>query len=292
MKQFWVVTAINLCWAAGLAAQEQFTLRFGPQQTETIGVSEGWALTVKDGVISQMPGGVAAASGRPFSATEVSKTLQTLSDGTEISNTDTRQLYRDILGRVRTESASPTGEATITIRDPVNGFVLYLSPELKTGTRTMLAGRGGRGGAVDFARLNTLRDVVISAPNVTISGGRRGARTEDPVKDEDLGLQNVNGVAALGKRTTQTIPVGAIGNNRDINIVNERWYSDDLQMLVKSVHSDPRFGVTTYELTNISRENPDQSLFQAPAGYTITEGAGRGRGGAMEPVPVKKLQKN
>lgn len=40
-------------------------------------------------------------------------------------------------------------------------------------------------------------------------------------------------------------------------------------MLVKSVSTDPRFGTTTYELTNISRQPPDPSLFQVPADYSI-----------------------
>ena len=38
--------------------------------------------------------------------------------------------------------------------------------------------------------------------------------------------------------------------------------------------------VTTYDLTNISQNVPDATLFQAPAGYTITEQTGAGgRGG-------------
>jgi hypothetical protein len=95
---------------------------------------------------------------------------------------------------------------------------------------------------------------------------------------EDLGTLNQYGVPAQGTRETLTIPAGEIGNNRDIHVINERWYSNELQMLVKSVNSDPRFGTTTYQLTNIVRVNPDSSLFQIPADYTVAEGGGRGRG--------------
>jgi hypothetical protein len=38
------------------------------------------------------------------------------------------------------------------------------------------------------------------------------------------------------------IPKGQIGNDRDIKVMTERWSSSDLQMLVKSISSDPRFG--------------------------------------------------
>ena len=70
-----------------------------------------------------------------------------------------------------------------------------------------------------------------------------------------------------------TIPAGQIGNQRDILVVDEVWYSPDLQMNVLTKHSDPRAGETVYRLINISRSEPDPALFQVPAGYTITEQA-------------------
>ena len=87
----------------------------------------------------------------------------------------------------------------------------------------------------------------------------------------------INGVSAQGTRHTRTIPAGQIGNEKAITIVSEKWYSPDLQMTVMSKHSDPRFGQTTYNLTNIQQKEPDASLFAVPAGYTIQQG-GRGPG--------------
>ncbi len=48
------------------------------------------------------------------------------------------------------------------------------------------------------------------------------------------------------------------------------------------MNSDPRYGVTTYDLINISQNALEATLFQPPAGYTITEqtgAAGRSGGG-------------
>jgi hypothetical protein len=42
-----------------------------------------------------------------------------------------------------------------------------------------------------------------------------------------------------------------------------------LQLTVYSKHTDPRFGEQTYRLTNISRNEPDRSLFAPPAEYKI-----------------------
>ena len=39
-------------------------------------------------------------------------------------------------------------------------------------------------------------------------------------------------------------------------------------MMIMSKRSDPRFGETSYRITNISRSEPDASLFQIPSEYT------------------------
>ena len=71
-----------------------------------------------------------------------------------------------------------------------------------------------------------------------------GAR-EGKAKKESLGKQLIEGVEAEGTRSTVTIAAGEIGNERAIEIVSERWYSPELQTVVMTRHSDPRFGETT-----------------------------------------------
>ena len=88
---------------------------------------------------------------------------------------------------------------------------------------------------------------------------------------EKLGTQVIEGVSAEGTRTTITIPAGEVGNERAIEIVSERWYSPELQVVVMTRHNDPRFGETTYKLTNINRAEPAKTLFEVPPGYTVKE---------------------
>lgn len=116
---------------------------------------------------------------------------------------------------------------------------------------------------------------------IRTEGGGGGAVTytfkrsaEDPKNQvkESLGTQIIEGVSAEGSRVTVTIPAGEIGNERPIEIVSERWYSPELQMVVMSKHSDPRSGETTYRLTNINRTEPARSLFEVPPGFTVSEG--------------------
>jgi membrane-associated protease RseP (regulator of RpoE activity) len=86
---------------------------------------------------------------------------------------------------------------------------------------------------------------------------------------ESLGHQTIQGVDTEGTRITSTIAAGAIGNDRPIQIITERWYSSDLHTNVKMMHSDPRSGQETFQLTGISRAEPAPYLFQVPAGYQV-----------------------
>ena len=86
----------------------------------------------------------------------------------------------------------------------------------------------------------------------------------------------MEGVAVEGTRTTVTIPAGQIGNEQAIRIVSERWMSPDLKVLVMSRQSDPRFGETTYRLTNLTRGDPSPELFEIPPDFKVIDaGANR-----------------
>ena len=233
----------------------------------------------------------------PVSATEERKTVQTLGDGTRIEQSDSNLFYRDAQGRTRVDQTW-NGKTTIVIVDPVARFVATLDPAAVTATRSAIPAQDNFGGAsiaqgkVDMAFSpagGALRAARGGGPTPaesesyrklygTVVAGLRGARGDiaaaqpNPnLTTEDLGAVNQNGVMAQGVRSTILIPAGQIGNDRDIHVVNERWYSADLQMAVKSSNSDPRFGVTTYQLTDIVRSAPDPALFQIPAGFTVQE---------------------
>jgi hypothetical protein len=217
-------------------------------------------------------------TGSPFSGTEERHSLQVLGDGTHIEQTENSQISRDAEGRTRTES-TPGGNdapAMVTIQDPVAGTTYFLDPAHKTANK-LPAPKVLTGATLSASVVGPGR---VSAPSgdlakiLTLQAGAavsKSAAVSAPA-DEDLGVLNINGVLAKGTRTTINIPAGQIGNDRALQVVNERWYSDDLGMIVKSSNSDPRFGTATYELTNISRAAPDPSLFQVPADYMVSEG--------------------
>ena len=63
--------------------------------------------------------------------------------------------------------------------------------------------------------------------------------------------------------------------------MRETWVSADLKVPVMVKISDPRSGTTTTQLTNIVRNEPDPSLFLAPADYKVVKGGRGGPGGPM-----------
>lgn len=133
-----------------------------------------------------------------------------------------------------------------------------LTPATRMEIDQVNAERNARAGAV----LGGFATTIVSGNGSSVVG-------YNPGKTESLGTRDFEGVAAEGSRTVTTIPAGAIGNENPIEIVYERWYSKELQLTVYSRHTDPRFGEQIYRLTNISRNEPDRSLFAPPADYKI-----------------------
>jgi hypothetical protein len=112
---------------------------------------------------------------------------------------------------------------------------------------------------------------IVSQRGVVLSASPDGSvGANEPA--EDLGEQVLEGLLVEGERRSSTIPAGAIGNDRPIEIVTDRWYSKDIDATVLERHSDPRFGETTYRLVNVVLGEPSPDLFQVPNGYELTTG--------------------
>ena len=222
--------------------------------------------------------------GAPFSATATSETTSTLQDGSVLHRTSQVSMYRDSQGRSRHEAtfsgfgpltASGTPKKMVMISDPVAGVHIMLDDQQKVAHKSALHTHGGSGANAE------------SAP--AFEGKMQDRMQQDEaaglLKKESLGTQTINGVVAEGTRTTHTIPAGQIGNEKALQVVSERWYSADLQIVLKSTRTDPRFGTTTYTVTNLQRTEPAATLFTVPAEYTVQTG-GRGPGGPGGRAPL------
>jgi hypothetical protein len=224
----------------------------------------------------------------PFSAEATTTITQVLGDGTRIEQTTNARFFRDRAGRVRREqtiiglgavNGGGNAETIIVDPDPGDGTAYTLDPATRTARRVP---------RVTFSTVTATGGLRISSgagtfflngsPAVAVAG--RGTRTAD-ARAETLGTRQFDGVKAVGTKSTITIPTGQIGNDRPIEISDERWESQELRMLVYSRNSDPRTGVIEYRLSNINRSEPPADLFTIPPGYTVVatlEPGARGAG--------------
>jgi len=212
----------------------------------------------------------------PFSADAITTVTQILGDGTRIEQTTSARFFRDRAGRVRREQTilglalNGSNVQTITIDpDPGAGTAYTLD------STTHVAYRVPR---MAFVNGNTL--FRINTGTIVLNGRPAEPPAARGAAEESLGTRQFDGVKAVGRKRTSVIPTGQIGNDRPIEITDERWESPELRMLVYSRNSDPRTGVVEYRLTNINRSEPPADLFVIPPDYTVSEPAtGRGRGG-------------
>jgi len=237
----------------------------------------------------------------PYSATGVTELEQTLGDGNRIKQTTKSLLARDREGRTRKEltlgavgplAAGGDGKM-IFLQDPVSGTSYTLDAEHKVArklprpTELVLPRIIGKGKPIEriehdegFFNLPAPPPGAPMGPGPLpmmqpLGGLALSVKKLPPARTEDLGTQVIEGVRAQGTRTTSTIPAGAIGNERPIVSVSERWFSPELGIVVMSKHSDPRLGTTTYRLTDLVRNDPDPALFQVPADFSVKEEPGR-----------------
>src|SRR5277367_1296034 len=220
-------------------------------------------------------------TGAPFSATISTQATQTLADGNTIQHTSTGSLARDSQGCTRRDMTLPAfgpwadsakaAPHVVSVNDPVASTRFLLDTDTKVARNMQVA-------AGDWAGKEHRESAAAKATE------------ESETVTTSLGTQMVGGVSAEGTRYTRTVPAGQIGNTKPIVIVTERWYSPDLQMFVMTKHTDPRMGETTFQITNIQRQEPAATLFQVPADYTVKQGSERGERRARPALPAPPVE--
>ena len=202
-------------------------------------------------------------TGAPYSATETRNSQQNLANGNSITHSQTISVARDGQGRIATtETITPPASSgkpartMTTIFDPVAGYSYRLDSSTMTAVQMQLP------------------------PQRTPPANRPAPPANPNVTTAFLGTSTINGVLANGTQVTRTIPAGAIGNAQAISTVRVTWIATTLQVPVQIKATDPMFGTTDMELTNIVQAEPNSSLFVVPAGYTVKT-AGMGRKGGM-----------
>jgi len=245
-------------------------------QGQGIGQGEGhatnWVFEGSEGAagmayaFAEIGGDREVVKNAPYTATAVTEITQSLADGNRIVNKTTSSVARDSQGRTRREETigkigglQLKGLKVVSIYDPVAGTSFVF----KSGEQPAEEDKHVEAEVIRIEERKKVR-VLAAGAGKEVWAGQSGE-----VKHESLGAKTIDGVSAEGKRETRTIAAGAIGNERPIEITSETWYSPDLHTVVLSKRNDPRMGETVFRLTDISRAEPDASLFQPPPGTKV-----------------------
>jgi hypothetical protein len=205
--------------------------------------------------------------GAPFSGViVVERTILPPGGASPLNLKSVRDVARDSQGRVynvfrqlvpASDSSAPP-IVRIHFYDPQTRSYTYLYPQQKTYAT----------GTVNHPPGAEPADMIASPAGSS-------APLNQFTKDEDLGTRSISGVSAHGVRQVQTIPAESSNTGKEVVLTDEYWYSEELHMNVVIKHDDPRTGQVSMTLTQVTRSEPDASIFQIPDGYKL---AGIGTG--------------
>lgn len=206
--------------------------------------------------------------GSPYTGTRKTTRVQKLANGTTITHVSTMKEARDSSGRTyresKPESAMGSENAAanyvvVNVHDPVSRTNTFWNSNTKEATVMHLPETH----EVKYVDVRPVKQTAQPTPMPRLESIKP--------QFEDLGTQTINGVEARGERMTTVIPTGREGNDQPITVTNEQWTADGSNLVVMSIHDDPRTGTTTMELTDLEKGEPDPALFQVPEGYTVKD---------------------
>jgi VCBS repeat-containing protein len=208
----------------------------------------------------------------PWTLTRTTTTVQTLADGTTITNTFTVKEARDSEGRAYSETqqtlhvradGQPIDLTNYIVFDPIARVHITWQNRTKIANVTHMPD----------PQASQQRTQPVQLPDVDMPRVPQTGRPTQQQKSEDLGVRTIAGIEAKGTRATGVIPVGDWGNDRPITIVTENWVSTQYNIQLLTITDDPRSGKRTDEVTEFQPGEPDPKLFQIPEGYTVRDHA-------------------
>jgi hypothetical protein len=193
----------------------------------------------------------------PFTATVNTVWARHTSDGATVTVKNHRLVARDSHGRVFEErrrfvpadSNSPSLVFQLEISDPAKHTKYFCFPISKV---------------CDLYNYSAPSSQPIQAVGPIGDGKRYLSR-------EDLGKGEVSGIETIGTRETISTSPGVVGNDREVSLTKEFWYSPKLGVNLVVKRMDPLQGTQVFTVTDISLGEPDARVFLVPAGYQVKD---------------------
>lgn len=220
---------------------------------------------------------------QPYTAELKTTTVQVLANGTAITREFTEIRAVDSQQRrftSRTETRSSADQPAFTwanVDDPIENIQANWDSQSKTARVIKLPPEEERHGCwtTDSGNMHmsfgpaTPADAATQRQQMKAMIAASPRRVSQP-KTEDLGSTTIEGVEVRGDRMTQIIPVGKVGNDRELVTTTENWYAPSLGLEMRQVRDDPQNGRSVMEVTHLDLSEPPPATFQPPEGYEVT----------------------
>jgi hypothetical protein len=197
----------------------------------------------------------------PFSATLQTEWLQYAGEGATVTLVNERPIVRDGKGRIYQErwalvpkfSKVNSQRVLLQIADP-NQHTLYTCAIYQR--------------ICELETYDPTHELAAGEPRKPIPNG---VLVHDHSRVEDLGTRSIAGVETVGRRETDTIDVGTMGNDQPLTAMTETWHSQELAINLLSIRTGPMIGKQNFTITELSSIEPDPDLFKVPDGYEVRD---------------------
>jgi hypothetical protein len=195
----------------------------------------------------------------PFTgAIVIERTIVARGDAPALNLKNIREVSRDNEGRVRNVFRQPI-PASQNIEPPIIRIHFY-DPQTRNYAYLYPRNKTYQTGTVNHPPAAEPADLLASPAGNSIP-------LNQFTKLEDLGTRSIDGVSAHGVREIQNLPAAWGQAGTAVKLTDEYWYSADLHMNIVVKHDDPRTGTVTMTLIQVTRGDPDPSLFRIPDDY-------------------------
>jgi hypothetical protein len=255
-------------------------------------LSTAQVFTPQTGAPVAAAGGVVGAApqnipGAPFSADVVTEVTRTLPNGETFHSKMQGKLYRDSQGRTRRESqfqSAPSAAASsgrsVVVNDPVQHVMIVFNEAAKTAMvfrwPSSMTNHMNPAPASSAASREASPSPAVPSPYISARPGGTATLTGGPATaakttSEKLGSRELDGVTATGTRTIRSWTTGDEANPQPHSSTTDIWMSPELELTLLSETTEAHSGKTVTRVENLLRSEPDASLFQIPADYTVTD---------------------
>ena len=202
--------------------------------------------------------------GAPFTLTLETEWVKPMSDGGTQTLVNRRVIARDSMGRIYQERWLLTSKYNSRVRPQMSAIQIF-DPNEHTLHNCLTLQTPKVCNLLNYWGSTTATYKPASVQSGPMPGDMGIAF------HEDLGTQMIADQFTTGTRDTITYNAGVVGNDREMTVVDEHWYSEALALNLLSIRKDPRFGKQTFKVAKIALGEPNPKLFELPAGYSVVD---------------------